>query len=88
MQTKDNALLSSKGVPHKLKSGDQIEYCVEVFAADREPKASIPSARSESRVATIMEEKEFFTWLGQVRQEDERIRNLEKLQKAIFDRSN
>lgn len=88
LQTKENALLNSKGFPVKLKSGDQIEYCIEVFAADREPKASIPSARSESRVATIMEEKEFFVWLGQVRQEDERIRNLEKLQKGIFDRTN
>jgi hypothetical protein len=84
---KSGGLIDTKGNPIKLKSGDQIEYCVEVFAAEREPKASIPMTRSESRVATIMEEKEFFTWLGQVRQEDERIRQLEKLQKGIFDRN-
>src|SRR5262249_4643691 len=87
LPTKDNTLFDSKGNRLKLKSGDQIEYCVEVFAAERQPIDSTPSARSESRVATIMEEKEFFTWLGQVRQEDERIRALEKLQRAIFDRN-
>ncbi len=86
LETKDGALLDSKSRPQKLKSGDQIEYCVEVFAAEREPKASIPSARSETRVSTMMSVFEFATWLSQLREEDERVRQLESRQKGIFER--
>jgi hypothetical protein len=86
LETKDGALLDSKSRPHKLKSGDQIEYCVEVFAAEREPKSAIPSARSETRVSTMMADSEFRTWLSQVGQEDERVRQLESRQKGIFER--
>ncbi len=86
LETKDNALINSKGQPLQLKSGDQIEYCVEVFAMEREPKASTPSARSETRVATMMSQKEFESWISQVGQEDERVRQLELRQKGIFER--
>ena len=42
-------IISAKGMKVQLKSGDQIEYCVEVYAAHREPEVSIPFARSETR---------------------------------------
>jgi hypothetical protein len=80
-----SGLIDSKG-PVKLKSGDQIEYCIEVFGAEREPASAIPSARSESRVSTILDEKEFTTWMRLVGQEDERVRQLERLQRSIFER--
>lgn len=86
LETKNNALITSKGQPIQLKSGDQIEYCVEVFAMEREPKGSTPSSRSETRVATMMSQKEFETWISQVGQEDERVRQLELKQKNIFER--
>ena len=37
-----DGLINSKGERLKLKSGDQIEYCVEVFAMHREPAGSTP----------------------------------------------
>jgi hypothetical protein len=77
-----NGLLNHKG-PITLKSGDQIEYFVEVFGADREPESAIPTARSESRVATVLDEKEFNDWRAQVREE---TRRLEQLQSHVIDR--
>jgi hypothetical protein len=86
LETKDNALIDSKGNPLKLKSGDQIEYCVEVFAMEREPKGSTPSARSETRVATMMSQEDFGSWMRRVGEEDERVRQLFLHQKGIFER--
>lgn len=86
LETKKDALIDSKGRPIKLKSGDQIEYCVEVFASEREPKSSIPFARSETRVATMMSDTEFQAWLALVGREDERVRKLQEEQKRIFER--
>lgn len=69
-----------------LKSGDQIEYCVEIHAAHRVPEASIPVGRSETRVSTVLEQKDFLAWIDQVGKEDERVRLLELKQKGVFER--
>jgi hypothetical protein len=70
----------------QLKSGDQIEYCVEVYAAKRLPEETTPVGRSETRVATVLQEKDFLAWFDQVGREDERVRMLELKQKGIFER--
>jgi hypothetical protein len=81
-----DGLIDSKGITQKLKSGDQIEYCVEVFATHREPAGTTPVARSESRVATMMRSDEFFAWMQAVGREDERVKLLELRQKGVFQR--
>jgi len=81
-----DGLINSKGERLKLKSGDQIEYCVEVFAMLRDPADSTPMARSESRVATMMRSDEFFAWMQAVGREDERVKLLELKQKGVFQR--
>ncbi len=82
---KTTGLLDRKsGKALKLKSGDQIEYCIKVFAAHREPEASTPFFISESRVSTVMELKEFEEWRRQVSKEDERLKELEAKQKGVF----
>jgi hypothetical protein len=80
-------LIDSKGKLLRLKSGDQIEYCVEVHAAHRKPETSIPVARSETRVSTVMQLEDFNAWLRQVGKEDERVKQLESKQKGVLDRN-
>jgi hypothetical protein len=79
-------LIDSKGKLLRLKSGDQIEYCVEVHAAFRKPETSIPVARSETRVSTVMQLEDFNAWLRQVGKEDERVKQLESKQKGVLER--
>jgi hypothetical protein len=81
-----DGLIDSKGKRVSIKSGDQIEYCVEVYAMDRKPSASTPFTRSESRVATMMRSDEFFAWIQSVGREDERVKLLELRQKGVFDK--
>ena len=80
-------LIDSKGTLLQLKSGDQIEYCVEVHAAHRQPDTSVPVARSETRVSTVMQLEDFNAWLRQVGKEDERVKALEAKQKGVLDRN-
>jgi hypothetical protein len=80
-------LIDSKGMLLQLKSGDQIEYCVEVHAAYRMPESSIPVARSETRVSTVMQLEDFNAWLRQVGKEDERVKQLESKQKGVLERN-
>jgi hypothetical protein len=68
-----------------LKSGDQIEYCIKIFAAHREPPEATPFAVSESRVSTVLSDKEFDAWLAQLGEEDKRLKQLEAKQKGIFE---
>jgi hypothetical protein len=83
--------LSTKGIrdskgPVQLKSGDQIEFCVEVHAMPPQKGEKGLSARSESRVVTVMDAKEFTNWMQQVGREDERVRQIQRLQTEIFER--
>jgi hypothetical protein len=80
-----NGLLDSKSLLRQLKSGDKIEYCIEIFAQPRDPAASTPVARSESRVVTVMDEKAFLAWFQNLQDEDQRVKDLEKKQKGVFE---
>jgi hypothetical protein len=66
-----------------LHKGDQIEYCVEVFA-DRDVNAGRPSARSETRVTTIVDAAEWRNWLKAVLREEEQLRKLDQEQRGLF----
>jgi hypothetical protein len=84
-------LIDSKGQARQLKSGDKIEYCIEVFAKHRDPAKlgdpdPTPRARSESRVVTVMNEEAFLAWFRDLRDEDQRVKDLEKKQRGIFER--
>lgn len=83
---KTDGLLDRKtGKALKLKSGDQIEYCIKIYAADREPKyGDVPFAVSETRVSAVMTLTEFLAWNSSVNKEDERVRDLERRQKGVF----
>jgi hypothetical protein len=77
-------ILDSKGKV-QLKSGDQIEFCVEVFAMPRQKEAT-PSGRSETRVTTVVDSSELANWFQNLNSEAARVRALELQQKGIFDR--
>lgn len=76
-------LVDPKGAPLNLKEGDQIEYCVEVFA-DRDAKSGRPFARSETRVKTIVSVEDFARWRYELSQEQERLNKLEAKQTGVF----
>jgi hypothetical protein len=76
-------ILDDKGNTINLKEGDQIEYCIEVFA-DKNTGAGRPSARSETRVKTMVSLLELARWMGENAQEVERVRKLEKEQQGVF----
>jgi hypothetical protein len=85
LQTK--GLIDAKGKALELKKGDQIEYCVEVFA-ERFPhadRATAPSARSETRVTTVVDASEWRDWLRAVLREEEQLRKLDADQRGVFD---
>jgi hypothetical protein len=79
-----SGLRDSKG-PLQLKSGDKIEYCVKVYAAERAPPGSTPFAVSQTRVSTVLSDKEFDAWLAQLGEEDKRVKQLEAKQKGVFE---
>lgn len=81
---KTTGIPDGKGGLLTLKVGDQIEYCVEVFA-DKAGKADRPFARSETRVKTIVSFGELERWLTDNLQEAQRIRQLDAKQRGLFD---
>lgn len=81
---KTNGLIDSKGNRLQLKSGDQVEYCIEIFSAHREPAEATPFVRSETRVSTVVDDKGLFAWWQQVGDEDKRLRVLKAKQEGVF----
>ncbi|MBI3822597.1 MAG: hypothetical protein HY289_07955 [Planctomycetes bacterium] len=81
-----NGLLDRKtGKALTLKSGDQIEYCIKVHAASREPKyGDVPFAVSETRVSTVMTVTEWLAWQSQVNNQDAKIKELKAHQEGVF----
>jgi hypothetical protein len=86
-----NGLLDRKtGKTMQLKSGDMIEYCVEVYAANydnlRKPNAEgkvvVPMARSETRVTEVKTATDFVKWCEDVGRQEETIRQLHAQQKV------
>ena len=66
-----------------LKVGDQIEYCIEVLA-DKTGSPDRPSARSETRVKTVVSSDDLNRWLTDNFQEAQRIRQLDLKQRGLF----
>ena len=81
---KTTGIPDGKGGYVALREGDMIEYCVEVLA-DRDPSAGRPSARSETRVKTMVSLPEFVRWIDDTLQEERRIRQLDTQQRGVFD---
>ncbi len=67
-----------------LKVGDQIEYCVEVLA-DKSGNLDRPSARSDTRIKTVVSFGDLERWLTDNLQEAQRIRQLDVKQRGIFE---
>jgi len=80
---KTKGLVSSGGELLKLKEGDQVEYCVEVFAGTAGDGR--PSARSETRVTNVVGFEEFTRWIRDTIQEEQRLRSLESGQRNVFE---
>jgi hypothetical protein len=76
-------LVDSKGKAIEVRKGDQIEYCVEVFA-DKDANAGRPSARSETRVTTVVDATDWRNWLKAVLREEEQLRKLDAEERALF----
>jgi hypothetical protein len=68
-----------------LQIGDQVEYCIEV-TADKDGKPGRPTARSESRVKTVVSFGDLERWLADNLQEARRLRELENKQRGLFER--
>ena len=82
---RSSGLIDHKGKAIEIKRGDQIEYCVEVFA-DRDTRAGRPSARSEPRVASVVSEDEFDTWFAALLREQDELQKLEKGQRSVLEK--
>jgi hypothetical protein len=82
---KTTGIPDGKGGFLTLKEGDQIEYCIEVFA-DKNLDAGRPSGRSETRVKTMVSLTELERWIGDNVQEVRRIRELDAKQKGVFEK--
>jgi hypothetical protein len=76
-------LKDAKGQDLTLHKGDQVEYCVEVFA-DKNENSGRPSARSETRVTTVVDATEWRNWLKAVLREEEQLRKLDAEQRGLF----
>jgi hypothetical protein len=82
--------LRSSGIPDDkgdlvvLRSGDQLEYFVEVFAG-KDSDSGRPSARSETRRKSVVSAVELVRWLQDVLQEERRIKQLETKQRGVFE---
>ncbi|MBI3410459.1 MAG: hypothetical protein HY040_19140 [Planctomycetes bacterium] len=81
---KTTGIPDGKGDYLQLKIGDQIEFCIEIFA-DKDMKANRPTNRSESRVKTIVSDSEFALWLADAIQEERRLRELDAKQRGLFE---
>jgi hypothetical protein len=78
-----NGLVDGKGKAIVLHKGDQIEYCVEVYA-DKDMNAGRPKAVSETRVTTVVDAADFRSWLNAVLREEEELRKLDSQQRGVF----
>jgi hypothetical protein len=66
-----------------LKLGDVLEYFIEV--KDRHPDPLRPSGRSPVRRKTVVTEAQFVEWVVQTLQQENRLRQLERQQRRVFE---
>ncbi|HEV3020905.1 MAG TPA: hypothetical protein VGX76_00500, partial [Pirellulales bacterium] len=81
---KTTGIPDGKGGLRTLRIGDQVEYCIEV-SADKDGKLGRPTARSESRVKTVVSFGDLERWLADNLQEARRLRELENKQRGLFE---
>ena len=80
----------TKGIPDgmggllTLRVGDQLEFCVEVFA-DKDVAAQRPSARSDVRIRPIISGEDFARWFSDALQEERRLKDLDAKQRGVFE---
>lgn len=65
-----------------VEIGDQIEFCVEVFA--RNPALDKFPGRSETRLKTFVTVPQFMEWIRQTISHETRLRQLEARQRTVF----
>lgn len=81
---------ATKGIPDgmggllTLRVGDQLEFCVEVFA-DKDINSKRPSARSDVRIRPIISDDEFGRWFVDALQEERRLKDLNEKQRGVFE---
>ncbi|MCI0376806.1 MAG: hypothetical protein L0215_04320 [Gemmataceae bacterium] len=81
---KTTGIPDGKGGLLVLKVGDQIEFCIEMYA-DKDGKSDRPVTRSETRVKTIVSLTDFARWMEDTLQEERRLRQLDAKQRGLFD---
>jgi hypothetical protein len=69
-----------------IKLGDVLEYFVEV--TDRHPDANRVPGRSAIRRKTVVTEAQFVEWVVQTLQQENRLRQLERQQRRVFEPGN
>jgi hypothetical protein len=80
----------TKGIPDgmggllELRVGDQLEFCVEVFA-DKDAVSKRPSARSDVRIRPIVSGEDFARWFADALQEERRLREIDAKQRGVFE---
>lgn len=79
-----SGIADGKGGLVPLKVGDQLEFCVEVFA-DKNPESKRPSARSEIRTRPIISGEDFARWFADALQEERRLKDLDQKQRGVFE---
>ncbi len=67
-----------------LEPGDQIEFYIEVYAG--QPGDDRPVARTETRTVSVVTPAEWQRWFSELKNEEDRIRNLDKKQRGVFDK--
>lgn len=72
----------TRALPH-LKVGDVFEYFVEV--SDRHAETDRQPGRSIIRRKTVVTEAQFVEWVVQVLQQENRLRQLERQQRRVFE---
>ena len=72
--------------PMRVKLGDLIEYCIEVFANDHDKlRGSLaPSARSETRVSEVMSFDDLLAWHARRTKIEQNLKDIEAEQNKLF----
>ena len=83
---KTNGLVDHNYKPMRVKIGDLIEYCIEVFANDHDNfrGSPAPSARSETRVSEVMSYDDLRAWQARRAQIEQNLKDIRAEQDKLF----
>jgi hypothetical protein len=76
-------LSDDKGNLVRLRTGDRIEYCIDVVEVERKG-APVRTVRSPVRVTEVVTLQEFQEWLNRRMEEQRRLHDLQRKQKELF----